>query len=347
MDRPVPVSAVERAVDRLSELLGEDLTRRVALRRLAGGGLGLAITAGGLRLSPAVAQEASPAAGGAPEIHSYSVGAYTIRIINDGPYTVPAPFLAINAPPQELAAVLDEIGASMEAIDSRSLIMLIETADQRILVDTGFAGGAPETGQLFPALEAEGIALEEIDIVFLTHLHADHYGGALNAAGEPMFPNARYLINRQEREFWDAEPSLAELPLTDDFRQLFREGAKRTITGLGDRLEEIAPTDEIAPGIQVLEAYGHTPGHLAFEIRSEGEALLHIVDAAGHPVLHLEHPDWFLAPDNWPAFELMTRRALLSRAAEEGLLVQTYHFPFPGVGHVTAEGDGWLWEPTM
>jgi hypothetical protein len=62
-------------------------------------------------------------------------------------------------------------------------------------------------------------------------------------------------------------------------------------------------------------------------------------------VLHLEHPDWFFAPDNWPAIELMTRRALLSRAAEEGLLVQTYHFPFPGVGTVTPEGDGWLWEP--
>ena len=66
-------------------------------------------------------------------------------------------------------------------------------------------------------------------------------------------------------------------------------------------MEQIEPGDEIAPGVTALAAPGHTPGHLAVEVASDGERLLHIVDAALDPVSHLRHPDWFAAPDNWPA----------------------------------------------
>ena len=98
----------------------------------------------------------------------------------------------------------------------------------------------------------------------------------------------------------------------------------------------------------MLEAYGHTPGHLAVEIASSGEGFLHVVDAATDPVLSLRHPDWFGAPEkNWPARALATRRALLDRAATEGLMVQTYHFPFPGLGRVAQDGDGWRWEAVV
>jgi glyoxylase-like metal-dependent hydrolase (beta-lactamase superfamily II) len=214
-----------------------------------------------------------------------------------------------------------------------------------VLIDTGFGANAPTTGYLLPALEAEGIAAGDIDVVLLTHLHADHFGSVADAAGKPAFPNARYLINRAEYEFWWAEPSLVELPIPDDFKTLFREGAKGALVALEGALEQIEPGDEIAPGVTTLAAPGHTPGHLAVEVESDGERLLHIVDAAGDPVLHLQHPDWFFAPDNWPGQEILTRRQLFDRAAQEELLVLTYHFAFPGLGHVRPDGDGWLWEP--
>ncbi len=76
-----------------------------------------------------------------------------------------------------------------------------------------------------------------------------------------------------------------------------------------------------------------------------GERLLHVADAATQAVLHLEHPDWFAGSDNWPVPSVLSRRQLLDRAAAEGLLVATYHFPFPGVGHVAKAGDGWSWAP--
>jgi glyoxylase-like metal-dependent hydrolase (beta-lactamase superfamily II) len=87
------------------------------------------------------------------------------------------------------------------------------------------------------------------------------------------------------------------------------------------------------------------PGHLAVEIASGGERVLHVVNAAAEPMLNLEHPDWFLAPDLWPAQALRTRRQLFDRAAAEDLLVLTAHFAFPGLGRVTADGDRWRWTP--
>jgi glyoxylase-like metal-dependent hydrolase (beta-lactamase superfamily II) len=332
-------------LDAFSETLGVDVSRRGLLRHVTGGGLVVSGVAGALRQAPrAAAQEATPA--GAPvAAHRFQVGQRDLWVFDDGAYTVPGVFLAINAPPRALAEAMAEIGQSPEAYTGTMNILLIDTGDQLVLIDTGFGAYAPTSGQLLPALQAEGIAAGDIDVVLLTHLHADHFGGVADAAGKPAFPNARYLINQAEYEFWWAEPSLVELPIPDDFKQLFRDGAKGALTALQDTIEQIAPGDEIAPGVTVLAAPGHTPGHLAVEVAADGERLLHIVDAAGDPVLHLQHPDWFFAPDNWPAQEILTRRQLFDRAATEKLLVQTYHFAFPGLGHVQQDGDGWLWEP--
>jgi glyoxylase-like metal-dependent hydrolase (beta-lactamase superfamily II) len=328
----------------LAERFGEEVSRRVALRRLAGGGLGLALGTGALRVR-ATAQESTPGASSATTgVHRHAVGAITLRTINDGEFGVPPGFVAANAPPGALADALAEAGQNGDAFVTRSLNLLIETGGELVLVDTGFGGLQPGTGRLLPRLAGEGVAPEDVTLVLLTHLHADHVLGAVDAAGKPAFPNARYLINRAERAFWASEPGLDELVLPDEAKQQFRAGAKGVIDALGSVLEEVAPGDEIAPGVTVLEAYGHTPGHVAVEIVSNGAGLLHVVDAATDPVLSLRHPDWFGAPENWPARALATRRALLDRAAAEGLTVQTYHFPFPGLGRVAQDGDGWRWE---
>src|SRR5262249_4594128 len=161
--------------------------------------------------------------------------------------------------------------------------------------------------------------------------------GALDAEGKLVFPNARHLIGAAEHAFWSAGPSLAELKIPDEFKRVFRQTSLDGLRALGTTLEQIAPCDEIAPGITVLDARGHTPGQLAVEVRSEGEGLLHIVDAAHVPELHLTHPDWYMGADILPDWSVTTRRFLFDHAAEDNLLVATYHFPFPGLGRVTKD----------
>ena len=332
-------------LDQFSAVLEGEVSRRRLLRRLSLGSLAAAVPIGALRQAPrAAAQEATPPAAPA-SAHHFQVGQRDLWVFDDGAYTIPGVFLAINAPPGELAQALAEVGQAPDAYTGTMNILLIDSGDELVLVDTGAGAFAPTSGQLLSALQAEGITPNDIDVVLFTHLHVDHFGGATNAEGTPVFANARYLINRAEYEFWWAEPSLVELPLPDEFRQLFREGAKGVLDALQGAIEQVEPGDEIATGVTVLAAPGHTPGHLAVEVTSDGERLLHIVDAAGDPVLHLQHPDWFFAPDNWPAQEILTRRQLFDQAAEENLLLQTYHFAFPGLGHVSKDGDGWLWEP--
>jgi glyoxylase-like metal-dependent hydrolase (beta-lactamase superfamily II) len=338
--------------DTRSPLLG-DVGRRVLLRGLAGGFA--TVAAGALRRRPAAAQDstptgegsAAPAATGPLPAHHFRLGQIALRVLDAGAFMAPASLPITNAPPLALAAALAKAKLSADGYPLPVHPLLVETAGQRVLIDTGVgsmtAFDAVDT--LPAALAAAGIAPEEIDVVLFSHLHFDHSSGAIDAAGKPAFPNARYLVGRTEYEFWWGEPSLLELPFPDEFRQFFRETGKAPLLALHGKIEQIEPGDEVAQGVRVVDAAGHTPGHLAVEISSDGAGLLHVGDAASQPVLHLEHPDWFAGSDNWPAQSLTGRRQLLDRAANEELLLMTYHFPFPGLGHVSIDGDGWGWAP--
>ena len=105
-----------------------------------------------------------------------------------------------------------------------------------------------------------------------------------------------------------------------------------------------AAGDEIVPGLRALAAYGHTPGHAAVLVESDGEQLLVVGDALVHP-LHVQYPDWNFIADTLFSQTDTTRRGLLSRAADDGMLVQVYHVPFPGLGRVARGETGFVWEP--
>jgi glyoxylase-like metal-dependent hydrolase (beta-lactamase superfamily II) len=323
-----------------------NLSRRSLVKGIAAAGV-TAGMAGVLRFAPpAAAQYATPAAEGPAAAHRVSVGQIEVIVLDDGAFPGPASLFAVNAPPAELAEVVAAEGFDPEAIVLGIHPLLVETGGQRVLLDAGLGSGEP-SGTLLASLAAEGIAPEEIDVVLITHMHTDHFGGTLDAAGKLVFPNARHLINTAEYDFWAAAPSLGELVIPDEFKDLFRQASVAGLQALdgSGQLEQIAPGDEIAPGVTVVDAKGHTPGQLAVEVISDGEGLLHIVDVAHVPEIQLTNPDWFMAADNWPAWSVTTRQILFDRAADENLLVATYHFPFPGLGRVTKDEIGWVWTP--
>ena len=125
---------------------------------------------------------------------------------------------------------------------------------------------------MIPNLRSIGVAPEEIDTVILTHGHVDHIGGNLDQAGKLAFPNARYVMSRAEWDFWAADPDLAAFKVTA-FIDLIRSVARTQLPPIQERLILVEDGDEIVPGIQVVAAPGHTPGHIALFDTRDGSLI--------------------------------------------------------------------------
>jgi glyoxylase-like metal-dependent hydrolase (beta-lactamase superfamily II) len=228
--------------------------------------------------------------------------------------------------------------------------LLVETGRHVMLVDTGLGAASRTSGAILGRLEMAGIRPKDVDTVVLTHAHPDHIGGAVDMrqpkAPRPMFPNARYVISELEWEFWmDGHAGRGGLRLPAEFQSAMESTARRSLTALRHQLEMVECETEVVPGVRVIPAPGHTPGHLALLLASEGRQLLNVGDAAVHP-LHLEHPDWENGFDQEGGRAVETRRALLERATAENMYVMGFHFPFPSVGRVAARAEGgWEWRP--
>ena len=113
---------------------------------------------------------------------------------------------------------------------------------------------------------------------------------------------------------------------------------------LRDRFELIDKTAELVPGIKIIEALGHTPGHMIVHIASEGEQLWYLSDAFLHPV-HIEKPDWPAVVDVQPEQAVITRHSLLKHLGSGQTLVHCFHFPFPGLGFLSESKEGYRWRP--
>jgi glyoxylase-like metal-dependent hydrolase (beta-lactamase superfamily II) len=185
---------------------------------------------------------------------------------------------------------------------------------------------------------------EDIDKVILTHGHPDHVGGNIDKKGNPAFLNARYIMMKDEWDFWASDPNLDELKISDHGKEILVKVAQGNLLPLRGKVDLTSHETDVVPGIRVISAPGHTPGHMVVEVISGGDRLLHISDTVLHPI-HLEEPEWYSAVALNPNQVVTTRRRLLTIAAEESIPVLASHFPFPGLGHIIQKEKGWKWKP--
>lgn len=270
--------------------------------------------------------------------YRFQLGEFECIAVSDGVSSSDVRKLFLNAPRQTLFEALEERGLPRDEIELSATCLLVNTGEQRILIDTGRGPTSESGGALVENLAAAGVKPDSIDAVILSHAHGDHIGGLTTKSGKLTFPKARYYMWRSEWSYWTSELTMIELPFAAT------RAAQKHLPPIADRVVLIDQEGEFLPGFEAISAPGHTIGHMALRISSDGKSLVYLGDSFLHP-LHIEHPEWLALYDAFPEQAIASRRELLMMAAENDVMSAFYHFGFPSVGRVVQqERLSWHWE---
>ncbi|MDR0938110.1 MAG: MBL fold metallo-hydrolase [Mediterranea sp.] len=264
---------------------------------------------------------AVPLMGGAQEAAStkpfvHKVGAYEVVLLSENQGQGNASIL-IGATPEMMKRTMPE-GNYPNAVNA----FLLKMPDgHNVLFDTGFGRRLKEN------LAAVGVKPEEIGTLVITHAHGDHIGGMTTPDGKPAFPNARVLIAQAEKEYWvDTKQQQSVVNALEAY-----QGRVRLIRPKQLEAKNDSPDDFI-----LIDAPGHTPGHVACLIRSQGEQLLIWGDLAHAMAIQMPYPQVSVTYDTDPVLAAQTRLRVLRFAAKHNIPVAGMHIAYPGMGYIKA-----------
>ncbi len=280
----------------------------------------------------------------APSIYQFELGNFEIAALSDG--TVPQDLytLLTNTNPGKIDSLLHRSFLT-NPVETSINVFLINTGDNRVLVDTG-AGelfGPKLGGRLQSSLKTVGYAPDEIDVVLLTHIHTDHSGGLVEN-GQLMFPTATVYVGKPDVDFWLNHANVERAQ--PNSRKSF-EGAIKTVEPYlaAGKLKPFSGETVILPGITARPTPGHTPGHSCYLVESGSESIEFWGDILHFPSVQFPHPEATVVYDVDPNAAVAQRAAQFADVEKSRRLVAGAHLPFPGVGHIRAEGKGYAWVP--
>lgn len=273
------------------------------------------------------------------EFYPFKVGSFSCVALSDGYHDYEPESFFAGVPSEEVKTELHRIGVDTAKIRTPYTFLLVDTGEHRVLVDLGAGTIFPTTGELVSSLRAAGYTPEDIDAVTITHAHPDHVGGALDKEGDLVFGQARYFIHKTEWDFWFSESCFDIAP------ELFVKIARERLKPMERQVTLITSNEEVLPGVSMMQAPGHTPGHCVVSFESKGGRLIYAADTVIFP-LHLEHPDWLPVFDLSPADADKSKKMIYDLAANENITILAQHFPpFPSIGTIERSGDGWRFLP--
>lgn len=278
----------------------------------------------------------------APGFYRIMLGDFEVTALNDGTVDLPMDKLLHNPPAKTEKA----LAKSFEKTPLETSVngFLINTGSKLILVDTGAAGQfGPTLGKLMTNLKASGYQPEQVDEIYITHMHPDHVGG-LMADGQAAFPNAVVRIDKRDTDYWLNQANLDKAPA--DGKGMF-QGAMASLAPYvkSGKLQPFSGNTELSPGIRSYASPGHTPGHDSYIVESKGQKLVLLGDLLHVEAVQFDDPSVTIGFDSDGKAALASRKAAFADAAKQGYLIGAAHLQFPGLGHIRTEGKAYEYVP--
>ncbi|GAA6182013.1 MBL fold metallo-hydrolase [Shimia sp. NS0008-38b] len=264
---------------------------------------------------------------GATRFNRMKLGGFEVTTLLVGTRTVESPqnIFGMNVGADEFAAASSAANIPTNAAQFFFTPTVVNTGNELVLFDAGLSPDA-----ITGALAAAGYSPDQIDTVVITHMHGDHIGGVAGDAGM-TFANAKHVTGRVEFDAW------AKTDGNKAFEAKVRPNA--------ERFEMIEDGASVASGITGMAAFGHTPGHMAYMLESDGQQLVVAADFANHYVWSLAYPDWEVKFDRDKAAAAQTRRKMLDMLSADSVPFIGYHMPWPAVGFVETRESGYNYVP--
>jgi len=295
---------------------------------------------------PQVAAAKAPMANTqAPGFYRFKLGAFEATVVSDGPLQMGEPngnvFTGVSK--EQMTKELGDNFLPTDNVQLEQNALMINTGERVVLFDTGVGTAkafGPNSGRLITGLKAAGLDPKDIDAIVLTHAHPDHCWGLMADDGSRNFPNAQIYMAQADLDFWTDEGKLAHPQLKD-----FIAGTRKQLLPNRERMVFIRDGQEFLPGIQAMAAPGHTVGHTVYLITSQGKTLCNGGDIAHHHTMIVEHPRREFSYDTDGKQAVASRLRVFDMLASQRVPAVTYHFPWPGLGHIGKHGEAFRYYP--
>ncbi len=192
-----------------------------------------------------------------PGYYRLAVGEYEVTALFDG-YNDLSPALLHGLSGDKVRELLAQHKIDAERMPTAFNAFLVNTGKHLVMIDSGGGHCMAETaGQLVSNMNASGYRPEQVDTIFLTHLHLDHVCGLSDAEGKALFPNATVYVPQGEADYWLDPAKEASAPLM-----------RRSISlSPGMRCPRIKPPDTLKPSSRQLRLSRKSRRHMPLVIR--------------------------------------------------------------------------------
>jgi glyoxylase-like metal-dependent hydrolase (beta-lactamase superfamily II) len=278
-----------------------------------------------------------------PGYYRMMLGDFEVTAILDGTVALPVNQL-LKIPPADTDAALAR-WALRSPLETSVNGFLVNTGDKLVLIDTGAAKlFGPTLGNLLDNIRASGYTPEQIDEVYVTHMHADHVGGLMNN-GQRAFPNAVVRADKGDADFWLSKEQMDKAP---DAMKGFFQGAQASVGPYvaAGKFSAFDGNTQLAPGIRSQVTRGHTPGHSVYVVESKGEKMVVLGDLMHVAAVQFANPAATIQFDTDSPTAAAQRSSIYQQAAAEKFIFAVAHVSFPGLGRVVSNGaGGFTWVP--